>query len=91
MEEEKKAIALTESSAGQGLLNCIIVVALCSIMLCCAVLPTQIELARLEMKDKDFTRAVEVLDAALDMAKDKFGDNTAEACRCLSLSAMPGL
>lgn len=37
------------------------------------------------MKDKDFTRAVEVLDAALDMAKDKFGDNTAEACRCLSL------
>lgn len=40
----------------------------------------QIELARLEMKDKSFPRAVEVLEGALDLAKTKFGEETAEAC-----------
>lgn len=45
-----------------------------------ACIRAQIELARLEMKDKQFERAVEVLEGALDMAKQKFGDETAEAC-----------
>jgi hypothetical protein len=40
----------------------------------------QIELARLEMKEKDFTRAVEVLEGALATARAKFGEETAEAC-----------
>lgn len=47
----------------------------------------QIELARLEMKDKSFERAVEVLDGALDMAKNKFGDETAEASSVLAALA----
>jgi hypothetical protein len=32
------------------------------------------------MKDKSFPRAVEVLEGALDLAKTKFGEETAEAC-----------
>lgn len=64
---------------------------LCWPLLCCAVLCRvillssylQIELARLEMKDKSFPCAIEVLEGALDMAKDKFGDETAEACEYL--------
>jgi tetratricopeptide (TPR) repeat protein len=50
-----------------------------------ACIRAQIELARLEMKDKQFDRAIEVLDGALDMAKQKFGEETAEACECCRL------
>jgi hypothetical protein len=44
------------------------------------VLLLQIELARLEMKGKDFERAVEVLQGAHSLAVDKFGEDTPEAC-----------
>jgi hypothetical protein len=47
-------------------------------VLCCTLV--QIELARLEMKDKSFPRAIEVLEGALDIATTKFGRETAEAC-----------
>lgn len=51
---------------------------LCPAVLCCTLV--QIELARLEMKDKSFPRAIEVLEGALDIATTKFGRETAEAC-----------
>lgn len=60
---------------------------LCCVMLCYAV--PQIELARLEMKDKSFPRAIEVLEAALDMATTKFGQETAEACESTHPAAFP--
>eukprot|EP00775_Hariotina_reticulata_P005761 gene5761-6001_t len=52
-----------------------------------ACIRAQIELARLEMKDKHFERAVEVLEGALDMAKQKFGDQTAEASSVMAALA----